>query len=150
MKKYLSLFVFASMLPFVQGSADDAAVPAAAVQDVAVKDVANQDGKIYVRPRAVRFMKKEIVVFTKNGVFKTPAGARDENGLFVNASDLQKVEVLAKGERKGKGCAKGCGKGQKKFGKGHNKFGKKHRMMRWKKWGSDQKKRRAENQPIAP
>jgi hypothetical protein len=76
MKKYLSLVMLASMMQMAQGAADE---------------TTNSDERIYVRPRAVRFMKKKTVVFTKDGAFVTPTVSRDEKGLFVQAKDLEKV-----------------------------------------------------------
>ncbi len=87
MYKYLSLALLATMM---QLSADTAT---------------SVDGKMYVRPRAVRVMKKGIVVHTKDGAFIAPTISRDENGLFVQEKDLVKAPAIAQRKKCG-GCKK--------------------------------------------
>ena len=94
MKKYFTLVLLGSMMQFAPGFADE---------------VANEDGKIYVKPRAVRIMKDKIVVFTKDGAFLTPSVVRDEKGIFVQEQELEKAPEVA---RKGK-----CGTCRKNWGR---------------------------------
>lgn len=121
MNKYLSLALLGALMQFAQGTADEA--------------VQNTDGKIYVKPRAVRFMKKGIVVHTKDGAFITPSVSRDENGLFVQEKELVQAPAIAsKLKRKCGGCQKGKGKGihharkwhMRKNGQGRKSAGRPH------------------------
>lgn len=93
MNKYLSLAVLASMMQFAHGAAD-------AVVETPNAEV---EGRVYVKPRAVRFMKKGIFVRTKNGTFATPAVSRDEQGLYVIEKDLVQAPEAAAKKRCG-GC----------------------------------------------
>lgn len=120
MNKYLSLALLGTMMQFAQGAAEEA--------------VQNTDGKMYVKPRAVRFMKKGIVVHTKDGAFITPSVSRDENGLFVHEKELVQAPAIAnKIKRKCGGCQKGAKHAEKwqkrNFGQGR-KFGTR---CRWNK-----------------
>ena len=87
MYKYLSVFLLASMM---QLSASDEVVAA-------------NDGKVYVKPKSVRMMKKGILVRTKDGRFFAPSVAKDETGLFVNQADLVAAPEMARAKR-GCGC----------------------------------------------
>lgn len=109
MNKYLSLALLASMIQFTPGVADEAVNANVAV---------NADGKVYVKPRAVRFMKDGIVVHTKDGAFITPSVSRDENGLFVQQADLEQAPAEM---TKRKGCGR-CNKNKMSQGQGR-RFG---------------------------
>lgn len=105
-------------------------------QGVADEAVQNTDGKIYVKPRSVRFMKKGIVVHTKDGAFITPSVSRDENGLFVQEKELVQAPAMAsKIKRKCGGCQRGNGMNHaKKWHKRKNAQGRKAGMHpRWNK-----------------
>ena len=98
MKKYVTLVLLGSIMQFAPGYSDEAA---------------NEDGKMYVKPRAVRVMKDKIVVFTEDGAFVTPAVQSDENGLFVQQADLVAAPDVKRGNCKG--CKRGWGR---KMGQG--------------------------------
>ena len=81
MHKYLSLAIFVLSMPLALLAADDAV---------------EQEGKIYVQPRAVRIMKKDIFLHTKDGRFKTHRVCRDRQGIYVLEKDLVKAPSPAK------------------------------------------------------
>ncbi len=134
MNKYLSLALLASMIQFAPGVADEAVA----------EDAVNVDGKVYVRPRAVRIMKKGIVVHTKDGAFITPSVSRDENGLFVQEADLEQAPAeMAKRKRRWvhPGQRQGLHLGQRKRscqgkvtcqGKGNRPNNFKRKKLGWK------------------
>ena len=138
MKKYLSLVLFASMMQFAQGAADE---------------VANADGKIYVRPRAVRLLKRKTVVFTKDGAFVTPTLSRDENGLFVMAKDLEKAPDFFNKVFERRQLARKAWAEKRASGISHKRFGKKGNgrgyKQGWKKKAGCKNKMHSSTPPTA-
>lgn len=122
MYKYVSLALLASMIQLSGASADVV------------------DGKVYVRPRAVRIMKNRTIVHTKDGTFVTPTVSRDEQGLFVMQQDLQAAPELANKKRGGCG---GC----------HKKMWKKQGMKKaWKNknWKNKNWKNKKNQNAVSP
>ena len=102
---------------------------------VGVQSLSKADGKVYVKRRAVRFIDKDIVVFTKDGSFTTKTLFSDENGVYAKAADLKKSDVQM--DKMNSGC-----KGKKGWKNKGNKSGK-QRHQGWQKWNKDGKNKEA-------
>ena len=138
MYKYLSVLLLASMM---QLSASD---------EVATTNVV--DGKVYVRPRSVRMMKKGILVRTQDGHFFAPSVAKDETGLYVNQADLVAAPEMARAlSKRGRGC--GCKKnralvdGQAAV-QTRKHHGRKHHHHNWKNKKSASTSKKEASTPV--